>query len=64
MAEKSKKEVKTASKYKAVNPQQFKEWYTDSVPCYEELSKGESVTLNTKDRVVQDWLNNNLIIKE
>ena len=64
MTDKVKKESKTAIKFKAVNPQQFKEWYTDSVPCYEELSKGESVALDIKDRTVQDWLNNNLIIKE
>ena len=64
MAEKSKKEVKVATKYKAANPQQFKEWYTDSVPFYSELCKGESVKLDIKNRVVQDWLNNNLIIKE
>ena len=64
MADKVKKEVKTAGKYKAVNPKQFKSWYSDQVPCYAELSKGESVELDTENKNVKDWLNNKIIIKE
>ena len=63
MAEKSKKESK-AVKYKAANPSQFKSWYTDQVPGYLELSKGESVELNAKDKNVINWLDNKIIIKE
>ena len=67
MADKVKKEVKVASgkiKYKATNPSQFKLWYTDQAPSYSELSKGESVELDTNDKNVIDWLNNKIIIKE
>ena len=67
MADKVKKEDKVASgkaKYKAANPSQFKSWYTDQVPGYLELSKGESVELNAKDKNVINWLDNKIIIKE
>ncbi len=63
MAKEAKKS-KTSNKYRAVDPQQFKEWYTKDAPFYEELSKGESVSLNTSDATVKDWLINNIIIKE
>ena len=62
MAKEDKKT--TSTKYKAVNPSQFKEWYTDQAPSYTELSKGESVELNVNNATVKDWLSNNIIIKE
>tara|TARA_Y100000593_G_scaffold27110_1_gene54018 strand:+ start:63 stop:257 length:195 start_codon:yes stop_codon:yes gene_type:complete len=64
MAEKVKKESKAVVKYKAVDPKKFKESYTDVVPFYEQLCKGESVVLDTKDKSFKNWLNNNIIIKE
>ena len=64
MADKVAKEAKVATKYKATDPKRFKESYTNIVPSYEELSKGESVRLDTKDKTVLTWLNNKIIIKE
>ena len=61
MAEKT---IKTSNKYKAVNPDQFAEWYNDTVPKYENLCKGESVSLDKGNKTVQDWIRNNIIIKE
>ena len=64
MAEKSKKERKASVKYKAVNPSNFKAWYSETVPGYSELSKGESVELDAKNKHVINWLDNKIIIKE
>tara|TARA_Y100000593_G_scaffold93672_1_gene189435 strand:- start:625 stop:819 length:195 start_codon:yes stop_codon:yes gene_type:complete len=64
MPNKAKKEVKAAVKYKAVDPDTFKESYTDLVPFYEELSNGEAVSLSKKNKYFTIWLNNNIIIKE
>ena len=50
--------------WKAVNPEQFSEWYNDTVPCYAELSEGKVVQLDTKDKHVKDWINNKIIVKE
>lgn len=68
MADKVKKETKTASsskKYKAVDPLKFKEMYTNVVPFYDELSDGESVVFKPKgsyqDKFFETWLNNNII---
>ena len=61
MAEKT---IKTSNKYKANNPKQFSEWYNDTVPKYENLCKGESVSLDKGNKTVQDWIRNNIIIKE
>ena len=54
----------TKPKYKATNPEGFKETYSDFVPCYVELSDGESVELDTKNKHVISWLVNKIIIKE
>ena len=62
MAKDGKKE--TNPKYKAVNPDSFKETYNNNSPKYDELSKGESVELNVNNATVKDWLLNNIIIKE
>ena len=54
----------TNPKYKAVNPDSFKENYNSNSPKYDELCKGESVSLNAKDKHTISWLSNNIIIKE
>ena len=60
MADKKKTTVKVI-KYKAVNPEGFKASYNDVVPCYEELSKGESVELDVNNKNIQNLLLNNII---
>ena len=64
MADKVKKKGKAQVKYKAVDPVQFKESFTDVVPFYKELCDGESVEFKAGDKFYQVWLNNNIIIKE
>ena len=59
-----KKEKPTSNKYKAVDPTQFAEWYNNSAPKYENLCKGESVSLDSGNKTVKDWIRNNIIIKE
>ena len=61
MAEKT---IKSGNKYKATNPSQFADMYNDTAPKYEELCKGESVSLDKNSRIVKDWLRNNIITKE
>ena len=60
------KDTKTSksNKYKAVNPSQFKEWYGDDTAIKKSLCKGESVSLKAGDKAFQDWINNNIIVKE
>ena len=62
--EKEIKKVVKSTKFKAVNPKEFKASYSDTVPCYAELSKGESVKLDEKNKHVKNWLENKIIIKE
>tara|TARA_Y100000310_G_scaffold156330_1_gene155747 strand:+ start:202 stop:399 length:198 start_codon:yes stop_codon:yes gene_type:complete len=64
MADKITKTRNSKPKYKAVDPKQFEAWYNSNVPCYEELSAGEAVELNTKNKTVSGWLGNKIIIKE
>ena len=64
MADKVKKESKAIEKYKAVDPKKFKESYTEATPFYDELSKGDAVVMDKKDKQFKVWLNNNIIIKE
>ena len=52
MAKEIKKVFKII-KYKAVNPKGFKTSYSDIVPHYVELSDGESVELDTKNKHVK-----------
>ena len=59
-----KKTTKSKSKYKAVNPKEFAETHNDIVPCYKELSEGESVALDLKNKDVENWIHNKIIIKE
>tara|TARA_R100000808_G_C2089247_1_gene110259 strand:- start:408 stop:611 length:204 start_codon:yes stop_codon:yes gene_type:complete len=61
---KVKKVNKGPDKYKAVNNEKFAAMFTDVVPFYKELSKGESVTLNLKNKHVKYWLENKIIVKE
>ena len=58
------KKVKLSNKYMAVDPAQFAESYNNSAPKYENLCKGESVSLDKGNKTVQDWIRNNIIIKE
>ena len=64
MAEKTIKTGNSKPKYKAVNPEQFANMYNDTAPKYDELCKGESVSLDMSNRTVKDWLINNIITKE
>ena len=60
----AEKKANTGNKYKAVDPDQFGLMYNDTVPKYENLCKGESVSLDKGNKTVQDWIRNNIIIKE
>ena len=64
MTEKTTKTSNSRPKYKAANPKQFAEMYTDKVPSYKELCDGESVTLDKNNKTVLAWLGNKIIIKE
>ena len=61
MAIKTKKKV---VKYKAVDPDNFVLMYTVNVPEYDNLCKGEAVSLDENNKIVQNWLINNIIEKE
>ena len=58
------KKEKMSNKYKAVDPDQFGLMYNNTVPKYESLCKGESVSLDKGNKTVKDWINNNIITKE
>ena len=58
------KKENTGNKYKAVDPVQFGLMYNNTVPKYENLCKGESVSLDKGNKTVKDWINNNIITKE
>mgnify|MGYP003637526990 FL=1 len=54
---KEKKDTKKVSKnYKASNPKTFQSNYTDIVPYYKELSEGESVKVDLKNKHVENWI--------
>ena len=59
MATKNKKVT-----YKASDPEQFTSMYNDVCPKYKELCEGESVELDESNKIVKNWLLNNIIIKE
>tara|TARA_R110002020_G_scaffold472472_1_gene700612 strand:- start:34690 stop:34884 length:195 start_codon:yes stop_codon:yes gene_type:complete len=62
---KEKKDTKKVSKnYKASNPKTFQSNYTDIVPYYKELSEGESVKVDLKNKHVENWIKNKIIVKE
>ena len=63
MAKEDKKSQKTNS-YKASDPEMFASSYTDIVPYYEKLSKGESVKMDLNNKHVKSWLDNKIIVKE
>ena len=63
MAKETKK-TSSAHKYKVVNVEQFKSWYSDSCPYYEELCSGDAVKVDVKNKSVIDWINNKIIVKE
>ena len=63
MAKEDKKTQKTNS-YKAADPVLFASSHTDVVPYYEKLSEGESVEVDMKNKHVQGWIANKIIVKE
>ena len=63
MAKEVQKSQKTNS-YKAADPEMFASSYTDIVPYYEKLSKGESVKMDLNNKHVKSWLDNKIIVKE
>ncbi len=58
------KKNKESNKYKAVNPKLFAESYNDRTPFYKELSNGDSVELDSKNKHTINLLDNKIIIKE
>jgi len=64
MAKEKKEAKKVSNKYKAFDPKSFKSNYTDIVPYYKELSEGESVKVDLKNKQVINWLKNKIIVKE
>ena len=60
----AERKEKVSNRYKAVDPTQFAESYNNSAPKYENLCKGESVSLDKGNKTVKDWIRNNIIIKE
>jgi len=64
MTDKTTKTSNSKPKYKAVNPKTFADMYNNTAPNYNELCKGESVSLDTNNSAVKDWLRNNIITKE
>tara|TARA_R100000734_G_C3308990_1_gene99630 strand:- start:690 stop:893 length:204 start_codon:yes stop_codon:yes gene_type:complete len=63
----TKKDLKkkvTKVKYKARDTKKFKESYGEMKPYYKELSKGESVEVDMKDKTIISWINNKIIVKE
>ena len=63
MAKEVKKTQKTNS-YKAADPVLFASSHTDVVPYYKELSEGESVKVDLKNKHVIGWIANKIIVKE
>jgi hypothetical protein len=61
MAKEKNKATKTT--YRAKNPSQFKEWFNASVAGFKDLSEGKSVELKST-KLVENWLKNNIIVKE
>ena len=55
------KSGKKAIKYKAVEPQRFKEAHNEIVPHYEDLSNGKEVELDADNKHVKNWLMNNFV---
>jgi len=47
--------------YKAVDPVFFKDTYSKDVPGYKSLSEGKESNLNRSDKMVKNWLLNNII---
>jgi len=55
------KKTKKGKKYKATDPERFKDSHNEIVPKYASLSKGESVPLDANNKHVQGWLRNKII---
>ena len=58
------KEQKKIVKYKAADLKSFNEWYDETSPYFEKLSKGEAVKVDLKNKHVVNWINNKIIVKE
>ena len=52
------------SKYKATCPKKFAASFTPDAPYYDKLSKGESISVDLKNKHVINWLANKIIVKE
>ena len=55
------KKVSDKKKYKVVDVARFKESFSDSVPHYHKLSKGEEVELPSEDKNTKNWIANNIL---
>tara|TARA_Y100000361_G_scaffold31474_1_gene26359 strand:+ start:9675 stop:9872 length:198 start_codon:yes stop_codon:yes gene_type:complete len=65
MADKAKtQKTGVKAKYKAANPSQYKEWFNSDSPNYTELSKGESVAIDPKNKFFKNLIEQSTIIKE
>ena len=62
--DKPKPADKKAEGWRAVNPVQFSLSYNENTPHFSELSKGQAVDLDVKNKIVQNWIDNNVITKE
>ena len=58
------KDKKESVKYKVSDLKQFNEWYDETSPYFEKLSKGEAVKVDLKNKHVVNWINNKIIVKE
>ena len=50
--------------WKAVNPEQFSEWFTKESPYYDDLSAGKSIEVDETSQEIQNWIDNKIIVKE
>ena len=55
---------KSSGKWKASNPQRYKESYSKDSPHYEDLSSGKSVTLDGNSKNFKNKIEQKIIVKE
>ena len=61
---KSSKPIIQSNRWRAVDPERFKSNFNEACPGYEGLCKGESVKLDSKNKMVKYLVNNKFIVKE
>jgi len=54
----------TKPKYKATDPKKLAASFTSDAPYYDDLSNGESISVDLKNKHVQSWIQNKIIVKE